>query len=121
MSADLRETLAAADKLLVRLEAAGLSGPNARVGEYAALADKVSVMAKEITAAVKSGDQLMASAAWQQRLSEVNAAAKERVLQTSAAAESVTNLAFWRVLVAIGALLVAAMVYRTYAVWVTKR
>lgn len=121
VSADLRETLAAADKLLVRLEAAGLSGPNARVGEYAALADKVSGMAKEITEAVKSGDQLMASAAWQQRLSEVNAAAKERVLQTSAAAESVTNLAFWRVLMAIGALLVAGVVYKTYAVWVTKR
>ncbi|HEX8876969.1 MAG TPA: hypothetical protein VF777_09490 [Phycisphaerales bacterium] len=121
VSADLRETLAAADKLLGRLEAAGLSGPNARVSEYAALADKVSGMAKEITAAVKSGDQLMVSAAWQQRLEEVNAAAKERVLQTSAAAESVTNLAFWRVLLAIGALLVAGMVYKTYAVWLTKR
>lgn len=121
VSADLRETLAAADKLLVRLEAAGLSGPNARVSEYAALADKVSGMAKEITAAVKSGDELMASAAWKQRLEEVNAAAKERVLQTSAAAESVTNLAFWRVLLAIGALMVAGMVYRTYAVWLTNR
>jgi hypothetical protein len=121
VSADLRETLSAADKLLVRLEAAGLSGPNARVGEYAALADKVSVMAKEITAAVKSGDELMASSAWQQRLEELNAAAKERVLQTSAAAESVTNLAFWRVLLAIGALLVAGMMYKTYAVWLGKR
>lgn len=121
VSADLRETLAAADKLLTRLEAAGLSGPNARVGEYAALADKVSGMAKEITAAVKSGDELMASAAWQKRLEEVNAAAKERVLQTSAAAESVTNMAFWRVLLAIGALLVAAMVYKVFSVWVTKR
>lgn len=121
VSADLRETLAAADRLLGRLEAAGLSGPNARVSEYAALADKVSGMAKEITAAVKSGDDLMASAAWQKRLEEVNAAAKDRVLQTSAAAESVTNLAFWRVLLAIGALLVAGVVYKTYAVWLTNR
>lgn len=120
VSADLRETLAAADSLLVRLEAAGLSGPNSRVAEYGTLADKVSAMAKEITAAVKSGDELMASAAWQQRLEEVNAAAKERVLQTSAAAESVTDRAFWRVLLAIGALLVAGMVYKTYAVWLTK-
>jgi hypothetical protein len=121
-SAELRETLAAADRLLARLESAGLSGPSARrLEDYTAAAEKVGAMAKEINQAIKSGDELLASAAWERRLGDINAAARERLLQTTGAAEAVTDRAFWRILFAIGALLVAGMAYKTFAVWVTKR
>ena len=121
-SAELRETLAAADRLLTRLESAGLSGPSARrLEDYTSAAEKVAAMAKEINQAIKSGDELLASAAWERRLGDLNAAARERLLQTTGAAEAVTDRAFWRILFAIGALLVAGMVYKTFAVWVTKR
>jgi hypothetical protein len=121
-SAELRETLAAADRLLTRLESAGLSGSSARrLEDYTAAAEKVATMAKEINQAIKSGDELLASAAWEQRLGDINAAARERLLQTTGAAEAVTDRAFWRVLLAIGALLIAGMAYKMFAVWVTKR
>jgi hypothetical protein len=121
-SAELRETLAAADRLLTRLESAGLSGPSARrLEDYTLAAEKVGAMAKEINQAIKSGDELLASAAWERRLGDINAAARERLLQTTGAAEAVTDRAFWRILFAIGALLVAGMAYKTFAVWVTKR
>ena len=121
-SAELRETLAAADRLLTRLESAGLSGSSARrLEDYTVAAEKVAAMAKEINQAIKSGDELLASAAWEQRLGDINAAARERLLQTTGAAEAVTDRAFWRVLLAIGALLIAGMAYKMFAVWVTKR
>lgn len=119
---EVRTTVESAERLLSRLDSSGVAGSQARsLEELTAAVDRVALMAKEINQALASGEELLVSQAWRSRIDDVNAATKERLEQTTAAAAAVTDRAFWRVLMAIGALLVAGIVYKTYAVWLTKR
>ncbi len=121
-SADsLRQAFQNADEFASKLQAIEKAGEVFDGRGVSVAAERISAAAAELTKTLQSAEALLKSEAWTKGISQFDGLTEKRMLEAHAAGADLTDRIFWRTLIAIGALLAAAIIYRTYSVWLTRR
>ena len=124
----LKQTILAADRLAARYDdqdgASGSGGSGDSEGfdidTYRLAASELTTTLRELNTVIASTDTLIGSAAWTDRLGEVNAAAAQRVAQATEGSEAVIDRLFRRAVYIVLLFFVLLVAYRGYATWLGR-
>jgi hypothetical protein len=108
-SHSLNEMFKAADAMLARYDAIHSSRPF-DIREYMETVKEVAVAAEKMNDLLKSSNELLGSSEWERRVQQVSQSADERIKLAAEQSQRVVNDLFWRVYVAMFAMLILCLV-----------